>query len=182
MKALILLANGFEESEAIVTADILMRAGTEVLLVSVEDGPDVLGAHGISVKADTMISDVLSLDTDVLVLPGGGAGTETLAMSFQVKGLIEKAVDEGIYVAAICAAPSILGRMGLLDGRNIACYPGFEKYMPAANVTGQKVETDDIFITAEGMGVTMQFALKITELLYGAETAEKIAQEVRSKQ
>lgn len=179
MKALILLANGFEECEALITADLLLRAGTEVVLASIEDGLEVKGAHGISVMANALVSDVDMADADVLVLPGGADGTEALAASYQVKGLIEKAVNEGKYVAAICAAPSVLGRMGLLDGRNIACYPGFEKYMPAANVTGAKVETDDIFITAEGMGVTMQFALKITELLYGSDMAEKIAVQIR---
>lgn len=179
MKALILLANGFEECEALITADVLLRAGTEVVLASIEDGLEVTGAHGITVKANALVADTDMTDTDVLVLPGGADGTEALAASFQVKGLIEKAVSEGKYLAAICAAPSVLGRMGLLEGRNIACYPGFEKYMPSANVTGAKVETDDIFITAEGMGVTLQFALKITELLYGIDIADRIANQIR---
>lgn len=179
MKALILLANGFEECEALITADVLLRAGTDVVLASIEDGLEVKGAHGIGVMANALVADVDMADADVLVLPGGAAGTEALAASYQVKGLIEKAVNEGKYVAAICAAPSILGRMGLLDGRNIACYPGFESYMTDANVTGEKVETDDIFITAEGMGVTLQFALRITELLYGSEMAEIIAAQIR---
>lgn len=179
MKALILLADGFEEGEALVTADVLMRAGTDVTLLAVGESPKVNGAHGIAVAADKTLSDLGDYETDVIVLPGGVQGTENLANSFQVKSLIEKAVDEGIYVAAICAAPSVLGRMGFLDGRNIACYPGFERYMPAANVTGEKVETDDIFITAEGMGVTLNFALTIVEKLFGVETAEKVKQEIR---
>lgn len=179
MKALILLANGFEECEALITADVLARAGMEVVLASVESDLEVVGSHGITVKANALVADVTMALADVLVLPGGGDGTEALAGSFRVKGLIEEAVREGKYVAAICAAPSVLGRMGLLDGRNIACYPGYEKYMPAANVTGAKVETDDIFITGEGMGVTLQFALKITELLYGSGMAEKIAEQIR---
>ncbi len=179
MKALILLAGGFEECEALITADVLLRAGADVVLASIEEGLDVVGAHGISVKANIAVSDADMTDTDVLVLPGGADGTEALAASFRVNSLIDTAVNEGKYVAAICAAPSILGRRGLLDGRNIACYPGFERYMPAANLTGNKVETDDIFITAEGMGVTMQFALKITELLFGNDMAEKIAQQIR---
>ncbi len=179
MKALLLLADGFEECEALITADVLMRAGTEVVLAAVKSETEVVGSHGITVKANELVSNVNMAQFDVLVLPGGGEGTEALAASYRVKELIEAAVNEGKYIAAICAAPSVLGRMGLLDGRNIACYPGFEKYMPAANVTGAKVETDDIFITGEGMGVTLQFALRITELLYGADTAEKIAEQIR---
>lgn len=179
MQTLILLANGFEECEALITADILVRAGAEVVLASIEDSLDVVGAHGITVKANAFATDIDVTVAEALILPGGADGTEALAASYQVRGLIEKAVSEGKYVAAICAAPSVLGRMGLLEGRNIACYPGYEKYMPSANLTGSKVETDDIFITAEGMGVTMQFALKITELLYGHDMAERIAQQIR---
>jgi len=179
MKAVILLANGFEECEALVPADVLRRAGAEVVLVSIGDSLSVTGAHNITVMADILISDFSGQAPDVLILPGGLDGTEAIAASYQSKGLIELAVGMGAYVAAICAAPSVLGRMGLLDGRKIACYPGFEKYMPAANVTGAKVETDDIFITAEGMGVSLEFALKITELLFGAEIADKIADQIR---
>lgn len=179
MKVIMLLANGFEESEALVTADVLIRAGAEVQLVSVEDSLQVESTHGIKVLADCLIPDVSGDDMDALVLPGGMPGAKTLSESFFVKSLIEKAVSMGIYVAAICAAPFVLGQMGLLDGRNIACYPGFEEYMPAANVTGEKVETDDIFITAQGMGVSLEFGLAIAERLFGSECAEKIAEQIR---
>lgn len=179
MKVLMLLANGFEESEAIVPADILKRAGAEVQLVSVEDSIQVVSTHGIKLTADCFISEVNGDDMDALILPGGMPGAETLSQSFLVKGLVEKAAEKGIYVAAICAAPFVLGKMGLLDGRNIACYPGFEDYMPAANVTGEKVEVDDIFITAQGMGVSLEFGLKIAEMLFGAEVADKIAEQIR---
>ncbi len=178
MRVLVLLANGFEECEALVPTDVLRRAGAETLLVSVSGGSSVTGAHGITVETDTVISEVDIEDVSAIILPGGAAGTELLAESFHVKNLIESAVANGIYVAAICAAPSVLGRMGLLDGRSIACYPGFEKHMPAANVTGEKVETDDIFITAAGMGVSLEFGLKITELLFGQDTAAKIAEQI----
>ncbi|MBQ3195644.1 MAG: DJ-1/PfpI family protein [Clostridia bacterium] len=179
MKVIMLLANGFEESEAIVPADILMRAGAELCLVSVEDGLTVEGTHGIKIGAHCHISEISGDDMDALVLPGGMPGAQSLADSFLVKELIQKAVDRGIYVAAICAAPFVLGQMGLLDGRNIACYPGFEKYMPEANLTGEKVEVDDIFITAQGMGVALEFGLKIAEMLVGAEVADKIAEQIR---
>ncbi len=179
MKVVMLLANGFEESEAIVPADILTRAGAEVILVSVEDSLSVESTHGIKLSARCLLSDISGDDMDALVLPGGMPGAQTLADSFPVKELVQKAVDKGIYVAAICAAPFVLGQMGLLDGRNIACYPGFEKYMPEANVTGEKVEVDDIFITAQGMGVSLEFGLKIAEMLVGADAAGKIAEQIR---
>lgn len=179
MKVIMLLANGFEESEALVTADVLIRAGANVQLVSVEDGLQLMSTHGIKLTADALISDVNGEDAEALVLPGGMPGAQTLANSFMVKNLIDKAVGRGIYIGAICAAPYVLGQMGLLDGRNIACYPGFEKYMPAANVTGKKVEVDDIFITAQGMGVSLEFGLTLAEKLFGAECAERIAEQIR---
>lgn len=179
MRAMILLAEGFEECEALTPADVLMRAGIKVELISVTEDIYVKGSHGITVKADKLISEIDNTEISVLVLPGGGAGTEALASSFAVRGLIELAVGKGVYVAAICAAPSVLGRLGLLDARKVACYPGFEKYMPAANITGEKIEVDDIFITAEGMGVSLEFGLKIVELLVGQETSRKVAAEIR---
>lgn len=179
MKVIMLMANGFEESEALVTADVLIRAGAVVRLASVEDGLQVESTHGIRVMTDMLVSDVNGDDMDALILPGGMPGAETLANSFMVKNLIDKAVSRGIYIGAICAAPYVLGQMGLLDGRNIACYPGFEKYMPDANVTGNKVEVDDIFITAQGMGVSLEFGLTVAEKLFGAECAEKIAEQIR---
>ena len=179
MKAVILLANGFEECEALTPADILRRAGADVVLASLGEELTVTGAHDIKVVADVFVSDVERDGIDVLILPGGLKGTEALGESYQTKELIEHTVAAGNYVAAICAAPSVLGKMGYLDDRNMACYPGFESEMPLANRTGEKVEVDDIFITAEGMGVSLEFGLKITELLYGAETADKIAEQIR---
>ena len=179
MKAIILLANGFEECEALTPADVLRRAEVEVSLVAVGEELTVTGAHGIKVLADMMINDIDDTVPDVLILPGGLKGTEGLKESNQVKKLIENSANEGSYIAAICAAPSILGEMGYLDGRNIACYPGFEKYMELANRTGEKIEVDDIFITAEGMGVSLEFALKITELLLGSNVSSDIADKIR---
>ena len=179
MKVAMLLANGFEESEAIVPADILKRAGAQVILASVEDSINVESTHGIKLTADCFISDIDIEDMEALVLPGGMPGAQTLADSFLVKNMVQKAADRGIYIAAICAAPFVLGQMGLLSNRNAACYPGFEKYMTDANVTGEKVEVDDIFITAQGMGVSLEFGLKIAEMLVGAEAAERIAEQIR---
>ncbi len=175
-----LLARGFEESEAIVPADLLKRAGANVTLVATEGGLSVPGAHGISVAADIMLDELKKEDMECLVLPGGALGTELLGNNPQVLSLIEYAAGKGLIIGAICAAPSILGEMNLLDGRNVAVYPGFDSAMQFANITGNKVEHDDIFITAEGMGVSLEFGLKLVEVLFGAEKATELRTTVRA--
>ncbi len=178
-KVYMLLAEGFEESEAIVPADLLKRAGAEVILVATEGGLSVSSTHGFIVIADILIDEIRREDMACLVLPGGGKGTELLGNNPQVLSLIEYAVNRGIYIGAICAAPSILGKMRLLDGRNAAVYPGFDDAMKFANITGKKVEHDDIFITAEGMGVSHEFGFKLIEVMFGAQTASDIRNQVR---
>lgn len=175
----ILLAPGFEETEAIVPADLLRRVDANVVLVATEGELLVESAHGLTVTADILIEDINREDMVCLVLPGGARGTELLGENAQVASLIEYAADRGIYIGAICAAPSILGKMRLLDGRNAAVYPGFEDAMQYANISGKKVEHDDIFITAEGMGVSHEFGFKLIEVMYGAQTAEEIRDQVR---
>ena len=174
-----LLARGFEESEAIVPADLLKRAGANVILVATEGGLAVPGAHGITVTADITLDEVRKEDMDCLVLPGGGLGTQLLGDNGRVLDLIEFAANRGIYIGAICAAPSILGKMRLLDGRNAAVYPGFDESMKYANITGKKVEHDDIFITAEGMGVSFEFGFKLIEIMFGAQKTEDIRSQIR---
>lgn len=175
----ILLAEGFEEAEALVPADILRRAGGEVLLVSVGGGETVTGAHGIAVKADLSLDRLDRTALNCILLPGGLKGTENLYESFAVRSLVQYAAENGLYVAAICAAPSILGKMGLLEGRRYACYPGFEKEIPGGIRTGKKVEHDDTFVTAEGMGVSFEFGFRLVELLFGFETANVLREQTR---
>ena len=175
----ILLARGFEECEALGPADLLKRAGAKVVLVATEGGLTVTGSHGITVTADIMIDEIHKEEADCIVLPGGMPGTEHLGSNSLVLSLIEYAAKHGLYIAAICAAPSILGKMRLIDGRNAAVYPGFGDSMKYANITGRKVEHDDIFITAEGMGVAFEFGFKLIELLFGASVAAAIKESVR---
>lgn len=174
-----LLARGFEECEALIPADLLKRAGANVFLVAAEGGLDVPGAHNITVKADITIDEVRKDDIDCIVLPGGAMGTENLGANPRVLSLIEFATSRGLPIGAICAAPSILGKMRLLDGRNAAVYPGFESSMQYANITGKKVEHDDIFITAEGLGVAFDFAFKLIEVMFGAQKALDIRSLIR---
>ncbi|MBE6683683.1 MAG: DJ-1/PfpI family protein [Ruminococcaceae bacterium] len=175
----ILLARGFEECEALVPADLLKRAGANVILVATEGGLAVPGAHGITVTADITIDEIRKEDMDCVILPGGLPGTTNLAKNPRVLDLIEYAASRGNYIAAICAAPSILGKMRLLDGRNAAVYPDFAPDLEFANITGKKVEHDDIFITAEGMGASFEFGFKLIEVMFGAQTATDIRAAVR---
>lgn len=179
VKVAIFLAEGFEEAEALVPADLLRRAGADVILASVDGSETVTGAHGICVKADCPLDTLDRTSLSCIMLPGGLRGTELLYESFKVRALIQYAVENGLYVSAICAAPSILGKMGLLDGRRYACYPGFEKEIPDGIRTGKKVEQDDIFVTAEGMGVAFEFGYYLVELLFGSARATELKTQTR---
>lgn len=178
----ILLARGFEECEALVPADLLKRAGARVILAATEGGLAVPGAHGMTVTADVTIDEIRREEADCIVLPGGMPGTQNLGSNAGVLSLIEYAVANGKYIGAICAAPSILGKMRLLDGRNAAVYPGFSESLKYANITGRKVEHDDIFITAEGMGAAFEFGFKLIEVLFGSSAVEEIKESVRYEQ
>lgn len=175
----ILLARGFEECEALIPADLLKRAGANVVLVATEGGLTVTGSHGITVTADITIEEIRKEEADCIVLPGGMPGTEHLGDNALVLSLIEYAAKNGLYIAAICAAPSILGKMRLLDGRNAAVYPDFAESLQYANITGRKVEHDDIFITAEGMGAAYGFGFKLIEVLFGSQEVTKIKESIR---
>ena len=179
VRVAILLAEGFEETEALVPADLLARAGAEILFVSVHGEETVVGAHGFGIKSHCALTELSKTTINCLFLPGGAKGTELLGENFIVQSLIQYAVDNGIYVAAICAAPSILGKMGLLEGRRYACYPGFEKEVIGGIRTGKKVEHDDIFLTGEGMGASFQFGFRLVELLFGSETARSLKEQTR---
>lgn len=170
----ILLARGFEECEALIPADLLKRAGANVILAATEGGLAVTGSHGFTVTADITIDELRKEDMSCIVLPGGLPGTTNLAKNARVLDLIEYAADRGVFIAAICAAPSILGDMRLLDGRNAAVYPEFASRLEHANITGKKVEHDDIFITAEGMGASFEFGFKLVEVLFGSQTANDL--------
>ncbi len=170
----ILLARGFEECEALIPADLLKRAGANVILVATEGGLAVPGSHGFTVTADITIDELRKEEMDCVILPGGLPGTTNLGNNPRVLDLIEYAANRGNFIAAICAAPSILGKMRLLDGRNAAVYPDFAEALQYANITGKKVEHDDIFITAEGMGASFDFGFKLVEVLFGAQTANEM--------
>ncbi len=168
----VLLADGFEEIEALEPVDIMRRAGLLVKTVGVTD-EYVAGAHNITVKADILIDDVDTSDMELLMLPGG-AGYTNLEGSDRVQRLIRFAAENNIYISAICAAPSILGKLGLLKGRKATCFPSFEKYLEGAEVLCEKAVCDGKFITGKGAGAAADFAFLMVELLCGKAKAEDL--------
>ena len=176
------LANGFEEIEALTPVDVLRRAGIEVKTVSLNDTDLVHGAHGIEVHADITASDLGdNIAPDMVILPGGMPGASNLDGSPVVDSYLKKTSSCGGYIAAICAAPMVLGRRGLLSGRNAVCYPGFEKELRGARISEKKVVVDDKVITAAGMGVALEFALTLVRVLKGEEASEAIRASVIAK-
>ncbi len=176
----ILLADGFEEIEALTPLDVLRRAGLDAKTVAVA-GKIAVGSHGIPVICDMTADEV---DTDALtavIFPGGMPGALNLDAAPVSDRFIDAAVKNGGILAAICAAPLVLGRRGLLHGRRATCYPGFEKELDGAVCTGAQTEVDGRIITAKGMGAALEFSLKITEAIKGRAEAIKISESVCEK-
>lgn len=177
-KVCIFLANGFEEIEGLTVVDILRRAGMEIQMVSVEEDILVTGSHNIGIKADCLFKDANVDDAEMLILPGGMPGTVTL---LHHQGLVEKIKQfnqEGKMLAAICAAPSVLGAYGVLNGKQAVCYPGFEEKLLGAKVQKDAVVQDGNVITSRGMGTAIDFALKIVEHFNGANAASSLAEQI----
>lgn len=170
----VFLADGFEETEAIAPIDMLRRAELDVVTVGIKnDG--VRSSHGVPVLCDVTDMQVeLDERLEMIVLPGGMPGTLNLEGNAVVQSSIDYCVKNGIPIGAICAAPSILGKKGLLDGKEAICFPGFEKFLSGAKLSDKKVVTDGIFTTAAGAGVAVEFGLKLVEVLKGAEASQKI--------
>jgi len=177
----VFLADGFEEIEALAPVDILRRAGVEVRTVGV-GGTLVTGSHGIAVRCDlgtdgAALSDALS----GVVLPGGLPGTRNLEASVAVSACVDFCAARGKLVAAICAAPSILGHKGLLKNKKATCAPGFTAELHGADVTGEPVCRDGNIITARGAGVSVEFGLELVAYLKDRDTAEKLREAMRCR-
>lgn len=167
------LADGFEEVEALAPVDILRRCGVEVQTVGVT-GKTVAGAHGIRVEAD-ILPEAVELDAaQMLILPGGMPGTTNLEKDSRVTDAVLAANAQGKYIAAICAAPSVLGHLGLLQGKNATCYPGFEADLHGAAVLQDGVVLDGNIITAKGAGRASDFGFLLAGILAGGEKALEI--------
>ena len=170
----ILLGEGFEEAEAILPADLLRRAGVEVSLVGLE-GPVVTGSHGLAVTADVTLEQVDAEAMEMLVLPCGLGGVASIQMDLFATALIQKASDRGCWLGAICAAPSILAHMGILDRRKATCHPCVLDEMGSAAVRrDEQVVVDGRIVTAQAAGAAFPFGLKLVEVLRGREAAEQV--------
>ena len=173
-KVYVLLADGFEEIEGLTVVDLLRRAGIEVVLASIKDTTDIKGARGINVVADELLSDIKD-SADMVVLPGGMPGTNYLKESQAVRDMVQSYYDNGKYIAAICAAPTVFGRAGLLEGKKATCYPGMEGDLKGAIVSTEEVCHDGNIITSRGLGTAIAFALEIVKTFQGEEAARKLA-------
>ncbi len=173
----IFLADGFEEIEGLTVADILRRGGVETELVSVTGQKTVTGSHHIQVIADTLLADIKA-DADMYVLPGGMPGTLHLKENKVLGELLLQADAAEKRIAAICAAPQVLGALGLLQGKTAVCYPGVEGLLDGAQIGDQDVEVSGRITTSRGMGTAIPFALSLLEQLTDAENAEKIRKSI----
>ena len=180
--AIVFLADGFEECEGLLVVDILRRAGVNVITASIMGRNEITSSHNVQLKADMQAEDVDFENADMVVLPGGLPGTDYLRENEIVKEQCIKFADSGKYVAAICAAPSVLADCGLLDGKEATCHPGFEGRMKEAVLTKESVAAAGNIITGQGLGAGIAFALKLAEVLTDKETSDKIAAAICHRQ
>lgn len=170
----VFFADGFEEIEAFTSVDVMRRAGLNVEMVTVTPDEIVTGAHDVPVLCDRNIENCDFFDADLILLPGGMPGAATLEKSEDLRRLITRFAEQNKPIAAICAAPMILGKMGLLKGKKATCYPAFEQYLEGAQFTGAQVEKDGNIITGIGPGSAMEFALAVVELLLSKDKVQEL--------
>lgn len=178
-KVYVFLADGTEEVEALTVIDLLRRAAVEVVTVSVMGRKQIVSAHGIGIEADEVYGASDYLDGDMLVLPGGMPGTTHLKEHEALRGVLCAYHAAGKYLAAICAAPSILGFNGFLAGKQATCYPGFEEELAGAMVVKEGVVHDGTVITSKGLGTAIDFSLELIATLCDVQTAERIAKAIQ---
>ncbi len=170
----IFLAEGFETVEALAPYDLLKRAGVDVKTVSVKKEKRVTSAQGVTVEADLAVNAIKSADPIMVVLPGGMPGAANLEKSEEVRECMYRTCLTGGYLAAICAAPYVLGVNGYLKDREATCYPGFEDKLTGAKFINKRVVRDGKIITAAGMGAALEFGFELVRALCGAETVNRI--------
>ncbi len=175
------LADGFEELEAVAPIDMLKRAGVDVKLVGVT-GKNITGSHGIAFSTDMSVDEITLDDSlEAVFLPGGMPGTINLEKCERVQQAIDFAADNGKFICAICAAPSILGHKGLLNGKQAIAFPGFEKELEGAVISTEPVVKDGNIITAKGAGVALEFGLEIVAALKGEEKSREIKKIIQAR-
>ena len=178
VKVAIFLATGFEEIEALTVVDLLRRVHVEIDMVSVTGEKKAIGSHNIIVETDKTINQLNFNEYDMLILPGGMPGTLNLEACEVLMSQTDAFYKQDKWLAAICAAPSILGHRHMLEGRLACCYPGFEKDLLGANVSLEPVCVDGKIITSRGMGTSIPFGLAIAGILCGQDKAEEMAKTI----
>ena len=183
MKVYVFLAEGFEIIEAMAPIDIMRRGGIDVVTVSIMETKKVTSSHGITVEADTTFREAGTFDdADALVLPGGWPGADNLDKCEPLCQLLVAHHAKGGRLAAICAAPMVLGHLGLLRGRRATCYPGFETHLDGADYTAELVTCDGPMTTACGPGAAMAFGYALVGQLLSEEVAESLREAMRYNQ
>lgn len=177
-QAVMLFADGFEEVEALMTVDLLRRGGVDIKLASITHEMTVCGSHGIQVGMDTTLSQVRLEQMDAILIPGGMPGTKNLAADETVCQALTTMNQAGKIVGAICAAPSVLGKCGILNGKKATCYPGFEGQLGDASFVDKMVVADGNVVTSRGLGTSMEFGLRLLEILVSQEKAEEVRKSI----
>lgn len=177
-KIAVFIADGTEEIEALTVVDLARRAGIAVDTMSVSDSMTVTGSHGIKIILDAAIGQVKWDSVDMLVLPGGKVGVDNLRACTELTDRVKEFMRDGKPIAAVCAAPSILGGLGILNGKKATCYPGFEDKLTGAEYVKEPVVKDGNIITSRGLGTTIQFAAAIIEYLTGKDTADEVLRQI----
>ena len=170
----VFFADGFEEIEAFTSVDVMRRAGLNVEMVTVTPDEIVTGAHDVPVLCDKNVVNCDFFDAELVLLPGGMPGASTLEKCGELRNLVLRFAQEQKPIAAICAAPMVLGKLGLLKGKKATCYPGFDKFLEGAEYTGNMVEIVDNFILGKGPGAAPAFGFAILEKFAGAEKALEV--------
>lgn len=180
MGVFIFLADGFEEIEGLTVVDLLRRVDIDITMVSIQDTCDVMGAHGIPVKADVTFDQIKDKKADMVILPGGMPGTLNLQAHKGVESMILSHYQDGRYIAAICAAPSIFAQLGLLENKTATSYPSFEDVLTEhkCHYVYDPVAVDANVITSRGMGTAIAFAGKIIEILKDKKTADDVLESI----
>ncbi len=180
MKVVVPLAEGFEEIEFSTIVDILRRAGIAVTVAGLKE-EGINGAHGIRVTPDTLIDKVSADDFDAIVLPGGTPGYVNLGKSEKVLTLVRGMHEKNKYVTAICAAPSVLAKAGVIQGKRATIFPGMEGTLTGAQHSKERVVVVGRIITSQGPGTAIEFAIKLVEVLAGKSQAEEVTRSVLAK-
>lgn len=173
-KVLVHFANGFEEIEAITPVDVLRRAGCEVVTISVTGKNEVVSTRGVTIVTDKHFVEADYENADLILLPGGQPGADNLNKHEGLKKQVKTFFEKGKMIAAICAAPMVLGSIGILKGKRATCFPGVEPQLTGATCTGNAVEVDGNIVTGKGPGAALKFSLTLVEMLVGKAKADEL--------